>query len=51
MSDVTTMAKTLWNITKPVISVVDGLIVGASANLALMSDFIICSKEAKFIEI
>ena len=51
MSDVTTMAKTLWNITKPVISVVDGLIVGASANLALMSDFIICSNEAKFIEI
>ena len=51
MADVTTMAKTLWNTTKPVISVVDGLIVGASANLALMSDFIICSKEAKFIEI
>ena len=51
MSDVTTMAKTLWNLSKPVISVVDGLVVGASANIALMSDFIICSNEAKFIEI
>ncbi len=51
MSDVTTMAKTLWNLSKPVISVVDGLVVGASANIALMSDFILCSNETKFIEI
>ncbi len=51
MSDVTEMAKTLWALNKPVIAVVDGLIVGAAANLALMCDFIICSNETKFIEI
>ena len=51
MSDVTNMAKTLWSLTKPVIALVDGLIVGAATNLALMCDFIICSNETKFIEI
>ena len=51
MSDVTEMAKTLWSLNKPVIAVVDGLIVGAATNLALMCDFIICSHETKFIEI
>ena len=51
MADVTVLAKTLWNISKPVIAVVDGLIVGAATNLALMCDFIICSDETKFIEI
>ena len=51
MSDVTEMAKTLWALNKPVIAVVDGLIVGAATNLALMCDFIICSNETKFIEI
>ena len=51
MSDVTNMAKTLWSLSKPVIALVDGLIVGAATNLALMCDFIICSNETKFIEI
>ena len=51
MSDVTSMAKSLWALSKPVIAVVDGLIVGAATNLALMCDFIICSNETKFIEI
>ncbi len=51
MSDVTEMAKALWDLNKPVIAVVDGLIVGAATNLALMCDFIICSNETKFIEI
>ena len=51
MSDVKEMAKTLWALNKPVIAVVDGLIVGAATNLALMCDFIICSNETKFIEI
>ena len=51
MGDVTVLAKTLWNLSKPVIAMVDGLIVGAAANLALMCDFIICSDQTKFIEI
>ena len=51
MTDLTVLAKTLWNLNKPVIAVVDGLMVGAAANLALMCDFIICSEETKFIEI
>ena len=51
MSDVTNMAKALWALSKPVIAVVDGLIVGAATNMALMCDFIICSNETKFIEI
>jgi len=51
MSDVTEMAKALWDLNKPVIAIVDGLIVGAATNLALMCDFIICSNETKFIEI
>jgi len=51
MDDLTILAKTLWNLSKPVIAIVDGLIVGAATNLALMCDFIICSDETKFIEI
>jgi len=51
MADVTHMAKKLWNLSKPSIAVVDGLIVGAATNIALMCDFIVCSNETKFIEI
>lgn len=51
VEDLSVLAKTLWHLSKPVIAVVDGLIVGAAANLALMCDFIICSDETKFIEI
>ena len=51
MTDLSTLAKNLWNLNKPVIAVVDGVIAGAAANLALMCDFIICSEDTKFVEI
>ena len=40
-----------WDCKKPVISVVDGICAGAGSNMILLSDFIIATPEARFIEV
>ncbi len=51
MDDVTDAAQTLWDCRKPVISLVDGICAGAGANMILLSDFIIATPTARFIEV
>ena len=51
MDDVTDAAQALWDCRKPVISLVDGICAGAGANMILLSDFIIATPTARFIEV
>ena len=51
MDDVTAASLALWNCKKPVISVVDGICAGAGSNMILLSDFIIATPDARFIEV
>ena len=51
MDDVTAASQALWDCKKPVISVVDGICAGAGSNMILLSDFIIATPEARFIEV
>ena len=51
MEDVNLAAKALWNCKKPVIAVIDGVCAGAGANMILLSDFIIATPSARFIEV
>lgn len=51
MDDVSLAAQALWDCKKPVISVVDGICAGAGSNIILLSDFIIATPRARFIEV